>query len=125
MVAFGVNGVEFFVHVWELGARKAKELLFTGGALSAEEARALGMVNRVVPRADLEQATLELATRIARMPSMGLKLAKQAVNQSVDAQGQRVAVQAAFSLHHVGHAHNQQVHGALIDPGGVEIVRGG
>lgn len=87
VVAFGVNGHEFFVHAWELGARKAKELLFTGGAITAEEARALGMVNQVVPRDELEPAALAIAERIAKMPSLGLKLAKQSVNQSLDAQG--------------------------------------
>ena len=48
VVAFGVNGVEYFAHPWEMGPRKAKELLFTGDKISAEEAKALGMVNHVV-----------------------------------------------------------------------------
>ena len=61
VVAFGVNGVEYFGHPWELGVRKAKELLFTGGAIGAEEARQLGMVNRVVPRAELQSYKLALA----------------------------------------------------------------
>ena len=37
VVAFGVNGVEYFAHPWEFGARKAKELLFTGGRMTAQE----------------------------------------------------------------------------------------
>ncbi|HEX4109104.1 MAG TPA: enoyl-CoA hydratase [Solirubrobacteraceae bacterium] len=123
VVAFGVNGHEFFTHVWELGARRAKELLFTGEAMSAAEARAIGMVNRVVPRAELETATLELAERIARRPSFGLRLAKRAVNQSLDLQGQRHAIDAAYSLHHLGHAHNRTEHGQLIDPAGIEAIR--
>ena len=49
VVAFGVNGVEYFGHPWEFGVRKAKELLLTGGILSAREAQSLGMVNHVVP----------------------------------------------------------------------------
>ena len=49
VVAFGVNGVEYFAHAFELGPRRAKELLFTGEAMGAEEAKAIGMVNRVVP----------------------------------------------------------------------------
>jgi enoyl-CoA hydratase len=125
VVAFGVNGVEYFVHAWELGARKAKELLFAGSSLTAGDALALGMVNRVVPREQLESATLELAERIARRPMMGLKLAKLSVNQSLDAQGQRSAVEAAFSLHQLGHSHNQQLFGKLIDPSGVRIIRDG
>ena len=87
VVAFGVNGVEYFAHAFELGPRRAKELLFTGEAMGAEEAMAVGMVNRVVPREELEAATMALAKRIASRPSMGLKLAKMSVNQSVDAMG--------------------------------------
>jgi enoyl-CoA hydratase len=123
VVAFGVNGHEFFVHAWEFGARKAKELLFTGGNLGAAEARALGMVSRVVERDELEDATLQLAQRIARMPSMGLKLAKQAVNQSLDAQGQWTAVQSAFSLHQVGHSHHREVYGMGVHPDGAALIR--
>jgi enoyl-CoA hydratase len=123
VVAFGVNGHEYFVHAWELGARKAKELLFTGAAITADEARALGMVNRVVPNDTLVAETLTLARRVARMPSMGLKLAKQAVNQSLDAQGQWAAVQAAFSLHQLGHSHNREVHDYPVHPDGAAIIR--
>ena len=50
VVAFGVNGVEYFAHPWEMGPRKAKELLFTGDKINAEEAKALGMVNHVWQR---------------------------------------------------------------------------
>jgi enoyl-CoA hydratase len=118
-VAMGVNGVELFAHPWELGARKAKELLFTGDWLTAEEARSLGMVNRVVARAELEASTLELASRIATKPSFALKLAKASVNQALDSAGQWAAYQAAFSLHQVGHAHNREMFGMPVDPGGL------
>lgn len=123
VVAFGVNGHEYFVHPWELGHRKAKELLFTGSSLTADEARDCGMVNDVVPRAELEARTLALAERIAARPTLGLKLAKQSVNQALDLQGQRAAVEAAFSLHQLGHAHNREVHGSQIDPRGIDLLR--
>jgi len=123
VVAFGVNGHEFFVHAWELGARKAKEMLFRGRFLTADECHRLGMVNHVVPREALEAFTLDIATEIAARPAMGLKLAKLAVNASLDAQGQYNAVQTAFALHHVGHANARIVHGTPIDPGGIEVVR--
>lgn len=124
VVAFGMNGHEYFVHAWELGARKAKELLFTGGSIRAAEAAALGMVNRVVEPEDLADVTLELAQRVARMPSIGLKLAKQAVNQSLDAQGYWSAVQAAFSLHQLGHSHHREVFDGLhVDPNGAALIR--
>ena len=123
VVAFGVNGVEYFAHAFELGARRAKELLFTGEAMGAAEAKAVGMVNRVVPRDRLESETLALAVKIAQRPSMGLKLAKMSVNQSVDAMGFPVALQSAFGLQHVGHAHNQWVHGMVVDPAGADVIR--
>jgi enoyl-CoA hydratase len=123
VVAFGVNGVEYFAHPWELGVRKAKEMLFTGQAISAAEAHRLGMVNHVVSRAALEKFTLELAQRIASRPSMGLKLAKQSVNQAQDAQGFWTALQAAMSLQQLGHSHNAQLHGMPVDPRGAEVIR--
>ena len=124
VVAFGVNGVEYFAHPWELGPRKAKEMLFTGDAISAQECYQLGMVNHVVARADLETFTLDMAAKIAQRPMMGLKLAKMSVNQAVDAQGFYNALQSAFSLQHLGHSHNQQVHGMPVDPAGAAIIRG-
>ena len=123
VVAFGVNGVEYFAHPWEVGVRKAKEMLFTGEAIGAEEAKTLGMVNHVVAREDLEKSTLELAQKIAERPSMGLKLAKQSVNQAQDSQGFWTALQAAMSLQQLGHSHNSQVHGIPVDPAGAAIIR--
>ena len=98
-------------------------MLFTGRAIDAEEAYRRGMVNKVVPRAELESATLEMASHIARRPMFGLQLAKQSVNNSLDAQGMYTAIQSAFGLHHVAHSNNMQVHGTLIDPSGLKVVR--
>ena len=84
-VAMGVCGAEFFQHPWEVGMRKAKQMLFTSDALSAHEARSLGMVNEVVPRDDLERVTLEMAALIARKPLFALRLTKEAVNAAQDA----------------------------------------
>lgn len=123
VVAFGVNGHEYFVHAWELGARKAKEMLFRSSTLTAEECRQLGMVNHVVARENLHDFTLGIAREIAQRPVMGTKLAKSAVNQSLDAQGQWNAIQAAFGLHHVGHAHARVVHGMPVDPSGIDVIR--
>lgn len=120
VVSFGVNGIEYFVHPFEVGARKAKQMLFTGEPMPAQEAWRLGMVNEVVSRDQLEPFTLALAERIARRPSFGLKLAKQSVNQSLDAMGIWTAVQAAFSTHQLAHSHNMQVHGMLVDPEGAQ-----
>ena len=123
VVAFGVNGHEFFTHVWELGQRKAKEMLFTGAYFSAEECHRLGSVNHVVKREELESTALDMAKRIASRPAMGLKLAKLAVNQSLDAQGQWSALQSAFGLHHLGHAQQRILHKIPIDPAGAKVIR--
>jgi enoyl-CoA hydratase len=122
-VAFGLNGVEYFAHPWEVGPRKAKEMLFTGEPLTADEARNLGMVNRVVSCERLASYTLEMAEHIAQRPSMGLKLAKQSVNQMQDAQGMWTSLQAAMSLQQLGHSHNAKLHKIPVDPEGVKIIR--
>jgi enoyl-CoA hydratase len=111
VVRMGIPGVEYFAHPWVLGPRFAKEVLFTGGRFTAERAYQVGMVNRVVPRADLEAATLALAAEIAAMPPFGLALAKRAVNQCEDLMGLRPGMDSVFGLHHVAHAHNAEVRG--------------
>jgi enoyl-CoA hydratase len=117
VVGMGVNGVEYFAHPWEFGARKAKELLFTGDWVTAEEAHRLGMVNHVVPSADLRSFTMSMAGRIAQRPSFALKLAKESVNQTLEAQGQWTALRAAFTNQHLAHAHNRVKFGIPVDPG--------
>ncbi|HWO67395.1 MAG TPA: enoyl-CoA hydratase [Umezawaea sp.] len=109
VVRMGIPGVEYFAHPWVLGPRAAKEVLFTGDRFDAHRAREWGMVSRVVPRADLEAETHELAERIARMPRFGLALAKRAVNQSEDLMGMRAGMDSVFGLHHFAHAHNAEV----------------
>lgn len=104
VVAIGCNGVEYFGHPWELGPRKAKEILFTGNFFTAQDALRSGMVNQVVPQDQLDEAAMTMARRIATKPTMGLKLAKEAVNAMMDAQGQYNALRAAFSLCSLGHA---------------------
>jgi enoyl-CoA hydratase len=118
-VSLGVSGAEFFHHLYEVGARKAKEMLFTSAGIDAQEALRLGMVNHVVPTEQLTEFTSELASRIARQPLFALRLAKQAVNLAQDAQGRSTAMQAAFALHQVCHGHNQLIHGSVIDPAGL------
>ncbi len=123
VVAFGVNGHEYFTHPYEAGARLAKEMLFTGRAITAQEALMHGMVNKVVPLDELESATLEMAAHIARRPMFGLTLAKQSVNNALDAMGQYTALQSAFGLHHVGHSHNRLKFDSLVDPSGITTIR--
>ncbi|MEV6221083.1 enoyl-CoA hydratase [Nocardia fluminea] len=111
VVLMGIGGVEYHGHTWELGARKAKEILFTGRAVTATEAQQVGMVNKVVPRAELDEQTRALATRIAAMPSFGLRQAKRAVNQTLDVQGFYAAIQSVFDVHSTGHGNALSVNG--------------
>ena len=119
-VSMGVSGAEFFNHPFEVGVRKAKEMLFTSDFLTAADVHRLGMVNHVVPLDELESFTLQLASRIAEKPLFALKLAKEAVNVAQDNQGRVNAMQTSFAYHQLCHSHNQQVHGMIIDPGFME-----
>lgn len=124
VVRMGIAGVEYQAHAWEFGPRKAKELLFTGGFIDAAEAHRLGMVNRVVPRDELEAQTLALAHEIARMHPHALMLAKRTINQALDAQGQHSALQHAYDIHALGHANAWAVAGYPVLVGLDEMTRG-
>jgi enoyl-CoA hydratase len=106
VLRMGIPGVEYFAHPYVMNARLAKEFLFLGERMPAERAYAIGMINRVVPSAELRSETLAIAQRIAAMPRFGLELAKRAINQAEDRMGLRDTMDATFALHHLAHAHN-------------------
>jgi enoyl-CoA hydratase len=114
VLRMGAPGVEFFVHPWQMGGRFAKEFLFLGERIGAERARELGMVNRVVPSAQLHQTTQQLAVAIAAMPRFALALAKAAVNRAEDAMGLRQSLETSYALHQLAHAHAVEVSGSPI-----------
>nr|WP_090339954.1 enoyl-CoA hydratase [Mycolicibacterium malmesburyense]CRL68695.1 enoyl-CoA hydratase [Mycolicibacterium malmesburyense] len=116
----GMCGVEYFGHPWEFGPRKAKELLLTGDALTADDAHALGMVSKVFGNDELPDATVEFARRIAKLPPLTALLIKESVNQTVDAMGFGAALDACFSLHQLNHAHWADVTGNPLGIGSVE-----
>jgi enoyl-CoA hydratase len=103
VVSMGIGGVEYHGHTWEWGARKAKEMLFTGRAMGAKEAEAIGMVTRVVPLDELRSHTRALAAEIAKRHPFALRQAKRAVNQTLDVQGFYAALQSVFEIHQNGH----------------------
>jgi len=111
VVRMGIGGVEYHGHTWEVGPRKAKEMLFTAKPITADEALDLGMVNRVVPLDDLLGETMELAHEIAEMHPFGLAQAKRAVNQTMDIQGFYNALQSVFDIHQTGHGNALSVSG--------------
>jgi enoyl-CoA hydratase len=91
VVRMGSAGVETLMEPWDVGPRKAKELLWTGDSLSADEAWRLGMVNRVVPRARLDEETLQLAQKIALSPPGTVQATKRSINHALDLMGWRAS----------------------------------
>ncbi len=102
-IVMGIAGVEYHGHTWELGPRKAKQMLFTADRITAEEAHKLGMVNEVVPGEELRDYAHALAQRIAQQDLFSLMMAKRVVNQTMDTMGQPAALQAAFDIHEFQH----------------------
>jgi enoyl-CoA hydratase len=62
---------------------------------------------------------IALAQKVAAKPSFALKMTKEAVNRSVDVMGQPAAIDQAFGLHQLCHAHNLQEFGMVVDPTGL------
>jgi enoyl-CoA hydratase len=67
-----------------VGRTRALELLLTGDHITAQQALAIGLVNRVVPHADLLREAEKLATRIAQMAPLAVALTKRAVYAGLD-----------------------------------------
>jgi enoyl-CoA hydratase len=107
VVRMGIPGVEYFAHAHELNPRVAKEFLYLGERMPADRAYQMGMVNRVVPRAELEQRTYEWAAKIVQQPRMGLALTKTVINRVEELQGLRTTMDVAFGYHHFAHTHSQ------------------
>ena len=123
-VAMGVCGAEYFGHPWELGARKAKEMLFTSDEMSAEEACRLGMVNHVVPRRRAEQVRARPGREDRPEAAVRAEADQGSGQRSGGRAGPGAAMQTAFALHQLCHSHNFQVHGMAIDPTFLETDAG-
>ena len=91
--------VQYASLAWDIGVRKAKEYLFTGDWITAEDACRLGLVNRVVPGDQLAEETMQLTQRIALPDAFALRLAKFSLNQMQDEMGFRTGVTGAFQTY--------------------------
>jgi len=80
-----------------MGLHKAKELVFFGDDLSAQDAERLGLVNKVVPAADLEAETKKWATRLAQGPTFAIGLSKRLLNRSLQSDIDTCFAEEAFS----------------------------
>ncbi len=100
----GIPGVEYFAHAFELPPRVAKEFILLGERMPAARAYNFGMVNRIVPRDQLEAETRAVAANLAEKSRLGLWLTKQAINHVEELRGKRTAMDAVFHMHHFAHA---------------------
>ena len=85
---------DYCTTTWDVGARKAKELLFGNRFLTATEAMQCGFVNRVFPAADLESETLKYASRVAENSEFLNRTVKFGINQTLDMMGFTTSVRA-------------------------------
>ena len=83
---------------WVIGLKRARELLYLGDPIDATSALAYGMVNRVVPRAELRTATLKVARRMALMSPEALAATKLAVNRGAECAGFLNAMHAGVDV---------------------------
>jgi enoyl-CoA hydratase len=77
---------------WIVGLKKARELLYVGDMIDAEEALRCSMVNRVVPDQELEEQTFWLARRMATISLEGLRTTKASINKGAEIAGLRQAI---------------------------------
>jgi enoyl-CoA hydratase len=85
---------DYFTAPWDVGARKAKEILFENRFMTAAEANDCGFVNRVVPVDRLEAETLKFAGRVAQNEPQLNRTIKFAINQTLDLMGFSASVRA-------------------------------
>jgi enoyl-CoA hydratase len=81
-----------------IGQKRAREILYFGDPIDARTALQWGMVNRVVPRAELEAATMKFARRLSLISPESLMATKRALSRGADAAGFRNAIRAGLDV---------------------------
>jgi enoyl-CoA hydratase len=90
---------QYFAIPYDIHPRRVKELLFQGRFIDGSQAKELGLVNRVVPRAELEAETLAYAHDVAQNDPFEMRMIQRAVNQAQDQQGFTSFIHAAHSMY--------------------------
>lgn len=103
----GADDVEIPTLAWTLGARRAKQFLWLSEALSAEQALELGIVNWVVPRAELEAKTEAVAAELVKVPREALALSKLTFRFIEQRRGRADAADYHFLTHQLSHNTNE------------------
>ncbi len=78
---------------WFIGLKRARELLFFGDMIDAKTALSFGMINRIVPAAELKSATLKYAKRLALISPEALRWGKRVINRGAEIAGFRAAIE--------------------------------
>ena len=89
---------QYFSVPWDIGVRKAKEVLLEARFIDAQEALDFGFVTRIYPREALHEETVAYARRVAENDPFHLWMTKLAINQAQDAQGYTTAVNDAHAF---------------------------
>lgn len=89
--------LEYFSLPYDVGVRKAKELMFESRFLTAEEAQALGFVNRVFEPDELERETVNYALRVAENNPVVVRMSKVAANKAQDLMGYTGSLESGLS----------------------------
>jgi enoyl-CoA hydratase len=85
---------DYMTTSWDIGVRKAKEILFENTFMTAQEAMQWGFVNRVFPIAELEKQTLKYAARVVEAGQFYCRTVKFAINQAQDMSGFSTSVRS-------------------------------
>jgi len=99
----GAADVELPALAWALGERRAKQMLWTSAALSASEAQALGLVNWVVPEAELDGKVASVVESLMEVPREALALSKLSLRFMEDRRGRADASAYHFMAHQLSH----------------------
>jgi len=95
-VRFGVPDMQF--HAWFMGLRTAMMMMITGDAISGAEAVRRGWANEALPEDELEGRVLEVAERVAQIPTDIVQLNKRTVHRAMDIMGLRAAIRSGTEL---------------------------
>jgi enoyl-CoA hydratase len=89
-------------HPWMAGMRNAMELMLTGDAVDGPEAVRMGLANRCYANDELEGAVLDMAERIAKIPTDLQQLNKRSVHRAMEIMGMRAAIRAGTEIQAMG-----------------------
>jgi enoyl-CoA hydratase len=85
-------------HAWFMGMRTALEMMLTGDSISGTEAARLGWANRAFPAAELDEAVVEMATRIAQVDPELAQMNKRIVHRQMEISGLRTGIRAGTEM---------------------------